>query len=151
MELLEGIWQFVAKGMAFLSDLMTVVVGTITLYTIFWHRKEIRAFLTLLATSHLHERIKRIKETLGKLEVLNYGVKQSRPEIFALLGQLSGQIRPLVSQVPELETPYKELASLLKKEVPLSEPVKQRVLYEVHGALDSEALAASISLLGNQK
>ena len=148
MDHLEVAWQIVAKGMDFLSDLMTVAVGAITFYGLIWHRKEFMSFLKLIATSHMHERMKRIKETLGKLEFLNYDVKENRAEIFALSGQLSGQIRPLISQIPALDIADKEMTLLLSKESKLSEPTKRRILYEIHGALDSEALASSTSLLG---
>jgi len=43
----------VAKVMAFLSDTVTVLVGCAALYGVFRHGKEIRAFMRLLATSHI--------------------------------------------------------------------------------------------------
>ncbi|MCI0639567.1 MAG: hypothetical protein L0Y72_18190 [Gemmataceae bacterium] len=148
---MQTAWQVIVDGLAFLSNLVTVLLGAIALIGVFWHRKKISAFFTLLATSHLQERINRIKETLGKLESLNYDVKEDRPKILAIIGQLSGQVRPLSSQNQEIDAVYKEINSILNKDIRLSEAVKMRILHEVHGALDKQALAASSSLMGHQK
>jgi hypothetical protein len=154
MDVVEAVWRTAGEIVAFVAHLIGAVLGIIALYALYgliFHRKEVKAFLTLLAMSHLHERIKRVKETLGKLEFLNYDTKEDRQEIFALLGQLGGQTKPLVSECPGLDVVHIEMAGILQKQVKLSEATKRRILYELHGALDSQALAASASLLGNRK
>jgi len=135
--------EFVAGLIGFLADLVTLVLGIAGVYGLIYHRREFKAFFRLLASSHLQERVKRIKETLGKLEGLDFNEKQDRREIFALLGQVSGQIKPLAREGTSLGRIYAEIQTLLREDEKLSEPRKRHVVYELHGCLDDETFVAS--------
>ncbi len=151
MDVFELVWRVVERGTAFLANLFTVFLGIIALYGLIWRRKELATFVKLLAASYIDDRVKKIKETLGILDSLNFNMKRDRQEILALLGQLSGQIRPLILEDPEFEAIQKEMVGIEKGESTLSEPMKRRILFSLHAALDNLSHSASTSLMGNQK
>ena len=100
-----------------------------------------------MLTTVMNERVKRIKETLGKLDSLNFDHKETRREIFALLGQVGGQIKPLATEQNGLDPIHKEILALLAKTAPLTEATKRRIVYELHGRLDNVSLAETQNIL----
>src|SRR5438552_11209388 len=129
--------ETVAKIIAFFSDLLTVVLGCVALYGLIFHRRAISNFVRLLQNYQLTERVQRIKETLGKLDSLNYGDKEARAEIIALLGQVAGQVHPLIAHDVELQSVSQEISDILAKRVGMNEATKRRIVYQIHGHLET--------------
>ncbi len=139
----------VVQVVSFISDLVTAIVGSAALYGLIFHRRELSNFFRFLQNYQLTERIKRIKETLGKLDSLNYGDKSSRAEIVALLGQVSGQVHPLVANDGELQKICNEISEILAKRVGISEGTKRNIVYRIHGQLDSLQLDSEKVIVKN--
>lgn len=145
-----GINESIARIVAFGSDLITLVLGAITLWTIVRHRKRISILVSVFLASFHNERVKRIKETLGKLDSLNFEDKRDRREIIALFGQVSGQIKHLINDRNNLKPIHDELLVLLENPVRIGEPVKRRIVYELHGELDRASFAETQRLAEKQ-
>lgn len=123
--------------MEFLSHVVTVVVGGIAIWGILFKRRELTLAFRVFANTYLNQRIHRLKETLGKLETLNYDRKEDRSEINALIGQICGQLKPLAQDYPKLSETLEHLTLFVEKKQRLSESKKRRLVYEIHGILDS--------------
>lgn len=121
---------------AVLADLVTVVIGLIAIWGLIFKRRELGFVFRVFANAHLNQRVNRLKETLGKLETLNYDQKEDRSELNALVGQVCGQVKPLVGDYPKLVNVYDELLALVERKKRLSESKKRRLVYELHGILD---------------
>jgi hypothetical protein len=78
-----------------------------------------------------------VRDLLSKLSARNYDDKESRKEIFALLGELTGRLKPFANMTPSLEKCYQDLEVLLTAKTKVTEPSKRRLLTEIEVALDS--------------
>ncbi len=121
----------------FLSHLITIAVGGVALWGLIFKRRELTLAFRVFANTFLNQRINRLKETLGKLETLNYDQKEHRSEITALVGQVCGQLKSLAQDYPNLSQTLEHLAELVDGKKRLSEARKRRLVYEIHGHLDS--------------
>ena len=121
----------------FLSHLITVVVGGVAIWGLIFKRRELTLAYRVFTNTYLNQRINRLKETLGKLETLSYDRKEDRSEINALVGQICGQLKPLAQDYPDLSETVEYLTELIDGKKRLSESRKRRLLYEIHGHLDS--------------
>ena len=151
MTLLREIWEWVNAIVSFGSNLITIILGLIAFWALVFHNKKFALLFQVLLTNFVNERVKRIKETLGKLESLDYDTKNDRPEIVALLGQVSGQIKPFTNDDSDLKLIHEELMGLLKRKTRLSEATKRRVVYEMHGALDGVSYTKSRAIAELEK
>ena len=150
MDTITKICRLSAEWTAFFADLVTLLLGALALWAIIFHRQKLELFFRVVLNSFVNERIKRIKETLGKLEGLNYDNKNDRPEIVALLGQVLGQIKPLIN-TDAIKQVHVEMTELLQKKTRLSEATKRRLAYELHAGLDGLSFAAMQSMLEENK
>jgi len=139
------------KTLSILSDLVTTVLGGIALYGLIFKRKKIVLFIRLIINSQYNERVKRVKETLGKLEGFSFEEKDERTEIFNLIGQLSGQIKPLATDKNGLIKVHEELKEILDGKQKLSEAKKRNLVYELHGILDNASYLDFNEILNNQQ
>lgn len=140
-------FKLIAQGLQVGADFVTLVLGGIALWGLVFHKKKISLIIKVLVNSFLNERVKRIKETLGKLDSLDYNDKEDRGEIFALLGQVSGQIKPLTATDQHLLSLYAEIQTILEKKSPLNEATKRRLVYALHGQLDGASFAETQKIL----
>jgi hypothetical protein len=101
------------------------------------NRGKISLVFRYLQLSYISERTKRLKETLGKLEALNYDNKEHRSEIFALMGQISGQLKALEGEHISLTSIQGDLEQILARKLRLSEATKRRILYSIHSSVDA--------------
>lgn len=139
----------IAAAIGFIADLFGVLLGGVALYALIFHRKKISLFLRIVLNSHFNERVKRMKETLGKLEQLSFDEKEHKSEIRNLLGQLNGQIKPMASDKNGLIRLQVEISAILKGEEKLTEPMKRQIIYDVHGVLDNANLSDITSIMEN--
>jgi hypothetical protein len=142
-EIIKAISDTVRFG----ANLFTFILGGIALWGILFRRKKLALFFKILISSFTNERVKRIKETLGKLESLTFDEKDNRKEIFALLGRVSGQIKPLATDGSGLKEIDKEISDLLAKTIPLTEATKQKIVYELHSRLDNISFVETSKIL----
>jgi hypothetical protein len=112
----------------FLANLITILLGLFAFYALIFHGRKIGILFRVMVSAFLNERVKRIKETLGKLEAFNFNIREDRPEIVALLGQLSGQIKPLTSDSDAIASLHAEIIRLLDKPTTLNEATKRRII-----------------------
>lgn len=126
---------------------MTVVVGVIALIGYIFHRKKISLLFSVITNTFLSERLKRIRETLSKLESNNFENKEERKEIWALFGQVCGQVKPLVNDKNGLKEIYAEIEQIVRKETALSEALKRKVIFELNGRLDNISLDQTTKIL----
>lgn len=130
----------VADVVGFGADLITLILGVIGLVALIRNKKKIAlAFKALLAT-FVNERVKRVRETLSKIEGLSFEEKNDRPEIFALFGQIAGQSKPLASGNDTLKNLHEEAVTIFMKKMKLTEPLKRRFVSEFQAALDDLAM-----------
>ena len=75
--MISGItFQNVSDWTTVVADCVTILVGVSALVAVLVKRKEIGRILRLVTNLHLRDRINRIKETLGRLEGMNYNNKR---------------------------------------------------------------------------
>ncbi len=111
MQIIHEIIQVVVAVVSFLANLFTIAICGIALYGILTHRKALGAFLAVFASTQLQERNRRIRETINKLNSLDYERRDHKREVIALLGQLSDQITPQGDQ-DSLKLSYEKLEIL---------------------------------------
>lgn len=130
-----------------LADLITIILGVIALWNIIWHRKKISAFVKLLSSTILNERVKRIKETLRSLQSINFNDKENRQEIYALLGAVVGQVKQFADHDPKFKELYVEIHEYLNRTKALNEPAKRRIVSELDALLDAKTTEAALTIL----
>ena len=133
---MPDIAKAVSDTVAFGANCVTLLIGLIALWGFVFHRKKIFLAIKVLLSSYTNERVKRLKETLGKLDSLSFEEKEDRAEIYALLGQVSGQISILATEQNGIKKIQNEISDLLAKKSQLNEASKRRIVYELHGNLD---------------
>jgi hypothetical protein len=148
---IQAIARDIREVVSFGADAVTLVLGTIALWALIFHKRKVALFIRVLLSSFLNERVKRTKETLGKLESLNYDNKEDRAEIFALLGQVSGQIKPFSIANTDLATINEEVHTILAKKTRLNEATKRRLMYEMHAALDGVSYTETRAILESKE
>lgn len=131
--------EFAEKLLSIVSSLVTIGLGGLAFVGIYNNRDKLSLLLRYLRLSYIGERAKRLKETLGKLEALNYGNKEDRQEIFALMGQISGQLKALEREHTSLTPIQVDLDLILAHKMKLSEAHKRRILFSIHSAVDASS------------
>lgn len=149
------LWQQVVTALPpvadFFSDVITVALGVVAIWGLIVKRKELSLAFRVFTNTYLNQRVNRLKETLGRLESLSYDNKEHRSEIQALIGQVSGQVRSLVDDYPKLEEVHATLTEFIDGKKRLSESKKRRIVYEIHGHLDSVSFDQTASVIGTKK
>jgi hypothetical protein len=136
------------KAIELIADFVTAILGFWAIWGLIRHRKKIGAFVRLLGHSLVNERIRRIRGTLTRLGELNYGVKEERKEIIAILGELAGMIRTFAKRNSDFQQKYDELIKYTTTgSEELSEAAKRRIAEEINCLLDDQALAAALNLM----
>lgn len=130
-------FKTVCEGFSLVADVITIILGCIGLWQIIFNHKKIALAFKVLTSNFSDEHVKRIKETLGKLEATSFDNKAHRPEIRALLGQLSGQIYIFLEVSEPLKKTRQEITSLLADPKKINEATKRRIASELHGGLDT--------------
>jgi len=131
------IWQWAREIVTFAAHLVSLPLGIIALWTLIFRRKKIAVIFKVFTNVFLNEKLRRIRETLNRLESLNYDEKPNRAEIRALLGQVSGQIKPMISSSNELAGVHKAFCDMMENTAPLTEAKKRNAVAELHGVLDN--------------
>ena len=119
------------------ANCVTILLGVSALVALLLKRKEIGRLLSLVTNLHLRDRVNRIKETLGRLEGMNYNNKEERPEIVALVGQLQGQLKGLDSSEGSLVAILEDIEGYSNPGNRLNEARKRALVFAVHGNLDN--------------
>jgi hypothetical protein len=109
---LAWIWPFLTKAIEIGSQLVTLVLGLIALCALIFHGRRVTHLLNALSYQFVSARAQKVRDILSKLNDRNYDDKESRREIFALLGELSGRLKPFVSMAASLEKCYQDLEVL---------------------------------------
>ena len=87
------------------------------------------------------QRTARIRDTLAKLELLDYNNKNHRREIGALLHELLGQLTPLTAKYTDLQRVTNRVQDLLDERdgtARLSEGIKRQLVHETRGVLEAQ-------------
>lgn len=131
-------FEDISKYLQFASDLVTAVLGVITLCAIIFKRKKLSLLFNVIFNTHLNNRIKRIRETLTSLENINIDIngKEKQKDAIALIGSLIGQIKPLCIKQVRLQ----EICDLLILMTEGKKQIKQHQInssvHEIGGILD---------------
>ncbi len=133
------------------SDVVTVILGLIAFWGLIFKRKELSLAFRLFTNTYLNQRVNRLKETLGRLESLSYDNKEHRSEIHALIGQVCGQVRSLTDDHPKLDEVHKTLLTFMESRVRLTESKKRKIIYEIHGHIDSASFDQSVGVFEKNK
>lgn len=121
----------------FIANCATIAIGSIAIWGLIFKRHEISLALRVFTTAYLNQKTSRIKETLGRLESLNHDNKDDRSEINALLGQLCGQLLTIKEECPDINNNRLELEEYVHGNKRINESKKRKIIYEIHGLLDS--------------
>ena len=135
--MLSVTFQNVHDWTTVVANCVTILLGVGAVVGLLLKRKEIGRIISLVTNLHLRERVNRIKETLGRLEGMNYNNKEERSEIVALVGQLQGQLRGLDSSDGDLIKILQEIEGYSQPGNRPSEARKRALVYAVHGKLDN--------------
>lgn len=120
----------------FVSNIVTIVLGLLALWGIVAHRGTLTELARFLHYSYLNDSFQRIRETLAKLDYLNYDDKESRREIRALLGQLNGQLKGVDPSV-RTEQLLERLQTVVTNGRTLTEAVKREIVSAARGTIDA--------------
>jgi hypothetical protein len=143
--------QALLDWIGFASDLIGIIIGVLALWALWANRKHLPAVTLWLRHAHLSDRVRRLRETLGKLEGLSYDDKDARSEIVALIGQLSGQIKSLPADSPSVQEASQEIEACHSRTVKLTEAIKRRLLHLTHVAVDNSVMGSDINLSNNER
>jgi hypothetical protein len=139
--------DYIIPSMSVAADALSLLVGLFALWAFVFRRKEIAKLLATFSNAFAAQRLSRIKETLGKLESLNWDQKENRSEITALAGQICGQLRPLLEEFPKLEDAHKQWTVFAQVWRHRSESRKRQLIYELHGILDMDSFDQHTQIL----
>jgi hypothetical protein len=142
----EYVWIITAR----LADFIALILGGVAVWGLVFKRRQIAYVFRLARNVHLHRGIENVRETLRDLNKLDYREKESRPEIAALLGQLSGQIESLLETHPKLTDVHQKVTDLVEAKKRCSESVKRQICCQLEGILDSMIFEAESTLLGTK-
>jgi len=148
------IWLIIGKIIEVGSQTVTLIAGLVGLYALIFHGKRVTLLLNALSYLFVSARAQKVRDLLSKLSARNYDDKESRKEIFALLGELTGRLKPFANMTPSLEKCYQDLEVLLTAKTKVTEPSKRRLLTEIEVALDSigfETVKEFLSLKDERK
>jgi hypothetical protein len=132
-----GIWRWALEIVTFAAHFVSLTLGLIALWALIFRRKKLALIFRVFMSVFLNEKLRRIRETLNKLETLNYDEKQNRAEIRALFGQVSGQIKPMIGSNDGLAGIHKSMCDIVENAAPLTEAKKRSAVAELHGVLDN--------------
>jgi hypothetical protein len=136
------------KAVELVANFLTAILGFWAIWGLIRHRKKISAFVRLLAHTLVNERIRRIRDTLTRLEGFNFGVKDDRKEIISILGELAGMIHTFAKHHSDFRRIYDELIKYTTTNPEgLSEATKRRIAEEIICLLEEEALNAALNLM----
>jgi hypothetical protein len=146
---MDWVWlsQILGDTLKILADFFTVMVGVLAVWNIVVHRKKISAFVRLLSNTVLNEKVKLIRETLSELKALDFNEKGDRRQIRNILGSIAGQIKHFGGYDIRFKAYHDEIHEFLENKKSLTEPIKCRLMYELHGLLDAETLRAALTIL----
>ncbi len=115
-------------------------------------RRQIAHIFRLAKSAHLYQRFESVRESLRELKNLNFDDKQSRAEITALIGQICGQIGPLVETHPELNEMHMRLTDLVERKTNqrFSEQKKRHICHQLEGILENILFEAQSTTLGTK-
>lgn len=151
-EIMQNLSPF-AKGVTavieFVANTVTALLGIAALWGLTFHRKKLNEFVRLIASSAINDRIKQIKGTLGKLESLNYDIKEQRREILAVMGELLGMLRSFYDSQSRFKQVYDELMGITENNQRISEPIKRRLCAEIHSLLDDHSVTQTLTIAEN--
>lgn len=131
---------FLGTCLSVLADVLGVAFGCLALWGLVFKRKQLAQLFRILSTAHFGQRVNRCKESLGRLDALNFDNKNNRAEIHALIGQLCGCLSTLKDENPALITCHAELLQIVERKVKMSEARKCRICSELHTHLDKITL-----------
>ena len=123
------------------------MLGLIALWAIIFKRNKLTLVLRVFTATLINEKLRRIRETITKLETTSYDEKQNKPIVQSLIGQLCGQIGSMVSNGNGLQKIHDRLAAMLDSKTAVSEPHKQRLLAELNAELDNISISHTSNLL----
>jgi len=151
---MQAIWdsrQDIVLAVGLISNILTILLSVIALWGLVVKRKQLGLAFQMLLTSHLDRRMTRVRETLTRLESLNYDKKTQRGEVRNLLAQLCGSLAAISEESDELSELVDELHEYHHENQPLTENNKRYLLSKLQGILDEIDHDARVRVLGRDK
>lgn len=133
--------KLIAEFVALASDVITLLLGVIALVGLVTQRNKISLMVRLYLNNHFNQRVKKIHETILKLQGVDYNEKSQKAEVIRLLHALSGQIRPWARQKKELVPILSRLEAISRKEIKISEGLKTEIAHELEETLETMFLS----------
>ena len=135
-EALKAFFGHIATVFSFLADSVTVALGFLALWGLIFRRRQLALAFRVLTSAHTSHHVTRLRDTLAKLDALNWNEKERRAEVNALLGQLSGQLAPLVEDYPAFVPVHNDLLEIVQGPGRVTESKKRRIAFQLNGILD---------------
>jgi hypothetical protein len=129
-------WGIISNCISLLADVLTIVVGVITLYLVIWKRKKISAVVKGLMNYAFQLTISDLKSKLDSLNKLSMEDEKTAKEAIGVFHDILGQIKgnpklhsPLVSEF------YDKLEKVLKLKKPIEDTRKRALVSELREIL----------------
>jgi len=132
--------DIIEKICSIVGNCVTFALGCAALLGFLLNRDKISLFFRCLRLAYLGERAKCLKESLGRIERLNYESKLDRSEIFALFGQVNGQLQSLIGEHDNFEIIRQNITSYLENPQMkrcFSEPKKREIVHSIYSTIDA--------------
>jgi len=138
---------------AALSDSCTFVIA-ISAFVAYWkNKRKINLLLKFAINKMQQDRLNYVKDTLSRLESLNYDEKEHRTKIMNMFGTLYGQVTADTALAIKCSNVLKDIDSILKKDHTLNEHTKCRIVSEVKGHINNTIYDIETSFMedGNER
>lgn len=136
-----------AQLLQVIADLITILLGSVALYGLAFKRQTISRVLNIILNTHFNERVRRLRETLTQLHNTSFDDKTQYASGMALLGQLSGQLKPLTATRDELRRLHGDLVLLMEGKSRVKEARKNALTHEISAALDEAFMSEYVQVL----
>jgi hypothetical protein len=138
----------ISKWFQLLADVVTSLLGLIAIFGLIFKRKKINQIFQIILNTHFNEKLKRLRDTLSQLDAISFEDKNRYQEGLSLLGQLSGQIKPLVNNSSDLLKMHTDLNLMLEGKSKIKNYKKSALIHELTDLLENMRVEEYLNLIG---
>lgn len=142
---------FIADVVDFTGDLVTSILGAAAIWAFIFRRPQFLQTFDFFSSAYVAQKVVRLRQSLANLEQLDYQEKTKKNEVRALIGDVCGQLKSLMTRLPELNGIHVELTAIMNRSQKLDEGEKRRLIQEIYGVLDDNDFARQTQLLGRKQ
>jgi hypothetical protein len=138
----------ISKWFQLLADVITSLLGLIAIFGLIFKRKKIGQIFQIILNTHFNEKLKRLRDTLSQLDAISFEDKTRYQEGLSLLGQLSGQIKPMVNNSNDLLKIHTDLNLMLEGKSKIKNYRKNALIHELTDLIENMHIEEYLSLIG---